>query len=256
MVAKQHRWVTSEPDIPFELSVLYEDEHIIVVDKPHFLASIPRGMWYKSTALMRLRLGFGEPDITPAHRLDRATAGVLVFVRQPSARGAYQMLFQDRKVEKVYECLAPAKPITTPRNGRVVHLNPPAPFPLQRSSRIIKRPGYLQASEVRGLTNADTTVCLNTGSKLYWPRNQSNNKMGEPYRAYRLLPKTGKTHQLRVHMASMGLPILGDHIYPVICQEMSDDYTQPLQLVARQLSFVDPYSQETMVFRSRIELSC
>ena len=105
-----------EPHIPFEYEVLYEDENIIVVDKPHFLATTPRGMWYRETALVRLCERYDEPNITPAHRLDRLTAGVVVFVRNPSARGAYQMLFQNRKTVKTYECLAPLAPTQRPRS--------------------------------------------------------------------------------------------------------------------------------------------
>ena len=113
------------------MDVLYEDERIIVVDKPHFLATMPRGMWYRQTALIRLRERLGEPDITPAHRLDRMTAGVLVFVRDPACRGAYQMLFQNRQTVKVYECLAPCRPISRPRFGTIMQVEPPRPFPLQ-----------------------------------------------------------------------------------------------------------------------------
>ena len=109
-----------EPHIPFEMDVLYEDERIIVVDKPHFLATMPRGMWYRQTALIRLRERLGEPDITPAHRLDRMTAGVLVFVRDSACRGAYQMLFQNRQAVKIYECLAPCRPISGPRFGTIM----------------------------------------------------------------------------------------------------------------------------------------
>ena len=109
------------------MDVLYEDERIIVVDKPHFLATMPRGMWYRQTALIRLRERLGEPDITPAHRLDRMTAGVLVFVRDPACRGAYQMLFQNRQAVKVYECLAPCRPISRPRFGTIMKVEPPCP---------------------------------------------------------------------------------------------------------------------------------
>ena len=111
------------------MDVLYEDERIIVVDKPHFLATMPRGMWYRQTALIRLRERLGEPDITPAHRLDRMTAGVLVFVRDSACRGAYQMLFQNRQAVKIYECLAPCRPISGPRFGTIMQVEPPRPFP-------------------------------------------------------------------------------------------------------------------------------
>ncbi|BDR54978.1 23S rRNA pseudouridylate synthase [Bombiscardovia apis] len=253
MASKRHRWVTSEPDIPFELSVLYEDERIIVIDKPHFLPTTPRGMWYLSSALMRLRQRFGEPDIIPAHRLDRATAGVLVFVREPKARGAYQMLFQSRTVEKVYECLAPARPIVRPSTGTLTALNPPAVFPLQRRSRIDKQPGRMQAREVIGNPNTLTTIEIDDTSPLLLLA--KNGGRGSSHRTYRLHPHTGKTHQLRVHMNSLGLPILGDDLYPEVINRPYDDFSQPLQLVARELSFVDPYSGQPMRFASRIPLS-
>lgn len=256
MSVKRHRWVTSEPDIPFELSVIYEDERIIVVDKPHFLPTTPRGMWYKSTALMRLRMRFGEAQITPAHRLDRSTAGVLIFVREPSARGAYQMLFQNKRVDKIYECLAPACPTFVPQYGTATKLNPPAPFPVRRCSRIEKQRGRIQAFELPGTTNATTTVCLDHFGGLYRPSKAYGCNNNRLYRPYQLYPKTGKTHQLRVHMASLGLPILGDDLYPIVRQQPSDNFSQPLQLVARNLSFKDPYTGQRMVFTSRIPLTC
>lgn len=147
---KPHRWVTDEPVIPFECNVIYEDAGIIVVDKPHFLATTPRGMWYRQTALIRLRERYGEPGITPAHRLDRLTAGVVVFVRDPALRRAYQMLFQERRTRKVYECLAPCAPVVRPGTGTVAPLAPPRPFPLVRRSHIVKDRGRLQAYEIPG----------------------------------------------------------------------------------------------------------
>lgn len=140
------------------MDVLYEDERIIVVDKPHFLATMPRGMWYRQTALIRLRERLGEPDITPAHRLDRMTAGVLVFVRDPACRGAYQMLFQNRQAVKVYECLAPCRPISRPRFGTIMKVEPPCPFPLLRRSHITKEHGTMAAFEEPGLANAETLI--------------------------------------------------------------------------------------------------
>ena len=140
------------------MDVLYEDERIIVVDKPHFLATMPRGMWYRQTALIRLRERLGEPDITPAHRLDRMTAGVLVFVRDPACRGAYQMLFQNRQTVKVYECLAPCRPISRPRFGTIMQVEPPRPFPLLRRSHITKEHGTMAAFEEPGLANAETLI--------------------------------------------------------------------------------------------------
>ncbi|NEG88728.1 pseudouridine synthase, partial [Bifidobacterium aerophilum] len=159
-MTQHHRWVTDEPRIPFDFEVLYEDAGIIVIDKPHFLATTPRGMWYRETALIRLRERYGEPDIVPAHRLDRLTAGVVVFVRDPALRGAYQMLFQERRTTKVYECLAPAAPIRRPRYGTIASLEPPRVFPLLRRSRIVKQRGILQAYEEPDEVNAETVIEL------------------------------------------------------------------------------------------------
>lgn len=238
--------VVSEPAIPFAMSVLYEDERIIVVDKPHFLASTPRGMWYRETALIRLREQYDEPDIVPAHRLDRMTAGVLLFVRNPEYRGAYQTLFQNRQIEKTYECLAACKPLSKPKFGTVEQLEKPQPFPLVRRSHITKLRGTFAAYEEAAPVNAVTRIerCeMVAGGR------------GEvPLCRYVLHPLTGKTHQLRVHMNAIGLPILGDDFYPVINKRDDDDFRVPLQLVARDLSFVDPVTGEQRRFVSKVAL--
>ena len=235
-----HRIVLEEPQIPFEPKVIYEDRRIIVVDKPHFLATMPRGMWYEGTVLIRMRQQYGEPDIVPAHRLDRATAGVLVLVRDPAARRAYQMLFQEHRVRKVYQCLAPVRPILHPRTGTVQHLDPPRGFPLERRSRVIKRRGILQAWEERGPVNAITRVELTAGQGCL--------------ATYTLYPQTGKTHQLRVHMNALGLPIVGDDLYPRIQTRAYDDFSRPLQLVARRLEFTDPFTGVERIFTSSVPL--
>ena len=235
-----HRMVLEEPQIPFEPRIIYEDQRIIVVDKPHFLATMPRGMWYASTVLIRMRRLYGEPDIIPAHRLDRATAGVLVLVRDPAARRAYQMLFQEHRVRKVYQCLAPVGPMARPRTGTVRHLDSPRVFPLERRSRMIKRRGVLQAWEERGPVNAVTRVDLTAGLGCL--------------ATYTLYPKTGKTHQLRVHMNALGLPIVGDDLYPRIQSRAYDDFSRPLQLVARRLEFTDPFTGVNRIFNSSVPL--
>ncbi|KFI72393.1 pseudouridine synthase [Bifidobacterium minimum] len=238
-----HRWVTSEPDIPFPLDVIYEDERIIVVDKPHFLATTPRGMWYSQSALMRLRAAYGDPLITPAHRLDRATAGIVVFVRDRSCRGAYQMLFQNRKVEKVYECLAPEGPTRHVEHGTVRAVNGrDGRRLLLRRSHIVKDRGVLQAYEDDGVPDCETVI--GDAGPAPFPG----------MRRYRLVPRTGKTHQLRVHMCSLGLAIMNDDLYPTIRDRPYDDFTHPLQLVARSLGFVDPVTGMELRFVSRIPL--
>ncbi|KFI46907.1 tRNA pseudouridine32 synthase / 23S rRNA pseudouridine746 synthase [Bifidobacterium bohemicum] len=264
----RHRYVTEEPEVPFELRVIYEDSAIIVVDKPHFLATTPRGMWYRQTALIRLRERYGEPQITPAHRLDRMTAGVVLFVRDPAFRGAYQKLFERHRVEKTYECLAPARPISRPRTGIIERLEPPAVFPLRRRSHIVKERRRLQAYEKPGEVNAETVIELGKAGNEVEHSSQdsdayehviarlsccsSSNSQG--LRRYVLHPRTGKTHQLRVHMNSLGLPIEGDDLYPRIVEPDYADFSRPLELVARRLSFVDPVSGEPRVFVSRVAL--
>ena len=242
---KRHRYVLEEPHIPFECEVLYENDAIIVVDKPHFLATTPRGMWYRETALIRLREQYGEPDIVPAHRLDRLTAGIIVFVRKPELRGAYQMLFQNRKTIKTYECLAPLAPEQHPQYGIIVRIDRHQPFPAIRASHICKDRGRLQAYEIPETINAQTLI--ERGSTVRCID-------GKAYVNYVLHPKTGKTHQLRVHMNSLGLPILGDDFYPNIVQRSYDDFSQPLELVARELRFDDPVTGEPRTFVSKVPL--
>lgn len=221
-----HRDLPDETAVPFEIDVLHADDDIVVVDKPHFLATMPRGSHVVQTALVRLRRLLGAAELSPAHRLDRLTAGVLLFVRRPELRGAYQKLFQERRVRKEYEAIS--------RHDPVVQL------PRTVRSRIIKRRGQLAAREEPGEVNAETRV-------------QLLERSGGLAR-YRLLPRTGRTHQLRVHMDRLGIPILGDDLYPEQAPRAADDFTRPLQLLARTIEFTDPISGGSRRFESRREL--
>ncbi|MBO1331766.1 RluA family pseudouridine synthase [Streptomyces sp. VRA16 Mangrove soil] len=209
-----HRELAPEIPVPFPLDVVHRDEHIVVVDKPHFLATTPRGSHVRETALARLRRDLGIPELGPAHRLDRLTAGLVLFVVRPQERGRYQTLFRDRLVTKEYEAVAA--------------YDPRVPLPVTLRSRIEKERGVLTAQEVPGgEPNAESEVRL-TGHK-------------DGLGLYRLAPHTGRTHQLRVHMNSLGLPILGDPLYPVVTGPVApDDFRRPLQLLARSLEFRDP----------------
>jgi tRNA pseudouridine32 synthase / 23S rRNA pseudouridine746 synthase len=218
-----HRDLPDEAPVPFAIEVLYRDDDVLVVDKPHFLATIPRGRHVLETALVRLRHELDLPMLSPAHRLDRVTAGVVLFVVDPARRGTYQNLFRDRRVAKVYEALAPHDPAVS--------------LPTTIRSRIEKERGVLTAREVPGEPNAETTVELL----------EARNGIGR----YRLTPHTGRTHQLRVHMTSLGLPLLGDPFYPVVRDVPLDDFRAPLQLLARELSFPDPDTGTTRRFVSR-----
>lgn len=238
---KNHRYVTDEPDIPFHCEVLFENARVIVVDKPHFLAVTPRGMWYANTALTRLRAALNNNDLIPAHRLDRATAGVVLFVKHVDDRGAYQMQFQNRLVRKTYECLAPAPPQTLK-------------LPITVKSHIKKDVGVLQAYEINRSPNAETLIELKPDDEL--TEADCAAMASHPGTAvYRLHPRTGKTHQLRVHMNGLGLPIVGDDLYPRVIDRAYDDFSSPLELVARTLEMTDPISGAQWRFESRIPLS-
>ncbi|MFF0736594.1 RluA family pseudouridine synthase [Streptomyces chartreusis] len=219
-----HRELPHEEHVPFPVDVVYRDEHLVVADKPHFLATTPRGSHVTETALARLRRQLEIPTLGAAHRLDRMTAGLVMFTVRPEERGAYQTLFSDRKVAKEYEAVAPYDPaLDLPRTVR---------------SRILKERGILAAREIEGEPNAVTRVDL------------LEHRDGRA--RYRLTPHTGQTHQLRVHMSALGVPILGDPLYPVVRDPVAaDDFRRPLQLLARVLEFTDPLTGREHRFVSR-----
>lgn len=215
-----YRELPQEVPVPFDMPVLYRDDDIVVVDKPHFLATMPRGRHVAQTALVRLRRELGLPELSPAHRLDRLTAGVLLFTARRELRGAYQTLFARGEVRKTYLARAAVDPALA--------------LPRVVTSRIVKRRGRLQSACEPGVPNAETLVELLTPDGLY-----------------RLTPRTGRTHQLRVHMASLGIPIAGDPLYPNIIDVPADDFSAPLQLLAQRIEFDDPVSGIRRDFVSR-----
>ncbi|MHA6782305.1 RluA family pseudouridine synthase [Pseudonocardia saturnea] len=221
-----HRDLPVEVPVPFDIAVVHRDDDLLVVDKPHFLATIPRGRHIAETALVRLRRDLDLPELSPAHRLDRVTAGLVMFVVRRERRGAYQTLFRDHRVHKVYEAVAPYDPtLRLPRTVR---------------SRIVKERGEMQAKEVEGPPNAETLVELAA--------------VHGGLARYRLTPRTGRTHQLRLHMAALGLPILNDDFYPEVREQALDDFSRPLQLLAAELAFPDPVTGETRRFTTGLRL--
>ncbi|GAA2980780.1 RluA family pseudouridine synthase [Streptomyces fulvorobeus] len=223
-----HRDFGPEEPVPFPVGVVYRDAHLVVADKPHFLATTPRGRHITETAVARLRRELGIERLQPAHRLDRLTAGLVLFVVRPEERGAYQTLFRDRLVRKEYEAVAPYDPrLALPRTVR---------------SRIVKERGVIAAREEPGEPNSESRI------ELLEHR--------EGFGRYRLLPATGRTHQLRVHMNALGLPLVHDPVYPVVEEESrADDYSRPLQLLARVLEFTDPVTGRPHRFESALRLS-
>jgi tRNA pseudouridine32 synthase/23S rRNA pseudouridine746 synthase len=215
-----YRELPDEVPVPFDIPVLYRDDDIVVVDKPHFLATMPRGRHVAQTALVRLRRELGLPELSPAHRLDRLTAGVLLFTTRREVRGAFQTLFSRGLVRKTY--LARAAVDAALELPRVVR------------SRIIKRRGHLQAISEPGAPNAETLVELSSPDGLY-----------------RLTPRTGRTHQLRVHMASLGIPIEGDPLYPTVIDVAPVVFSTPLRLLAQRIEFTDPRTGVPREFVSR-----
>ncbi|MEV8205268.1 pseudouridine synthase [Streptomyces sp. NPDC079189] len=223
-----HRDFAPEEPVPFPVGVVYRDARLVIADKPHFLATTPRGRHITETAVARLRRELGLPSLQPAHRLDRLTAGLVLFVVRPEDRGAYQTLFRDKLVRKEYEAVAPHDPSIA--------------FPRTVQSRIVKERGVIAAREEPGEANSESRIELV----------EHREGLGR----YRLLPATGRTHQLRVHMNSLGLPLVHDPVYPVIEPEgAADDWTRPLQLLARVLEFTDPVTGEPRRFESGLRLS-
>ena len=222
-----YRAVEDEAPLPFEEQVLFQDEQLVVADKPHFLPVTPAGRHLQETLLVRLKRRLGIDTLVPLHRIDRETAGLVMFAVAPAARAAYLALFRAQRVAKVYEA--------------VVHWPPQPPaLPLTRCSRIAPGGHFMQMQEVPGEPNAETRFELI--------------EAGAGRAHLRLHPASGRTHQLRVHCAALGLPIVGDTLYPTLQPEGSDDWARPLQLLARSLAFVDPISGAARAFTSRLEL--
>ena len=222
-----YRHVPNEPKVPFNETIIFEDEHLLVADKPHFLPVSPTGRYVQETLLVRLKNRTGLDDLVPIHRIDRDTAGIVMFSKQVASRNAYAAMFRARLAHKVYEAIAP--------------YNPALQFPVTRHSRLQTAASFMQMHEVPGQSNSSTQIEL-LAVQGAWAR-------------YRLQPITGQRHQLRVHMLALGLPLLGDAIYPVLTPEPaldSLDYSQPLQLLAQTIAFDDPVTGQPRNFRSAL----
>jgi tRNA pseudouridine32 synthase/23S rRNA pseudouridine746 synthase len=222
-----YRELEGETPIPFAEHILYQDERILVADKPHFLPVIPSGRFLHETLLVRLKQKTGLQDLTPIHRIDRETAGVVVFSHDAATRGKYQSLFQKREVQKVYEALAP-------------HL-PDVEFPMTYRSLMVEGERFFVMKEVEGTPNSETHIDI-------------LERKGD-LTLYQLRPHTGRKHQLRVHLAALGIPIVNDAFYPVAQPCKADDVSFPLKLLARSIAFRDPVTGQDRYFESNRDLS-
>jgi tRNA pseudouridine32 synthase/23S rRNA pseudouridine746 synthase len=225
------RRLNREPEIPFEETILFQDQHILVADKPHFLPVTPSGLYLHQTLLNRLKKKTGIQTLSPIHRIDRDTAGLVVFSVNPKERAQYQNLFRDRVVKKIYEAIAPYSE-TLQKN-----------LPMIYRSRIEESEHFLQMQEVNGEPNTDTYIELIEQINS-WAR-------------YRLSPKSGKKHQLRCHLNALNIPIKNDQIYPVLTpyQEYDLDLSKPLQLLAKEIHFDDPITKEPRAFISQMKIA-
>jgi len=221
-----YRELENEETIPFREQVLYRDEHILVADKPHFLPVIPSGRFLHETLLVRLRKQCATEALVPIHRLDRETAGVVLFSLNRKTRGEYTSLFRNRRIRKVYEALAPTLEVSN--------------FPTTRRSRVVQGEPFFRMKEISGDANSEThiTVISTQGSLSL----------------YQLLPLTGKKHQLRLHLAGLGIPVINDKLYPELTPSADDDFSRPLKLLAKSISFRDPLSGREHYFESGITL--
>jgi tRNA pseudouridine32 synthase / 23S rRNA pseudouridine746 synthase len=221
-----YREVAAEACNPAQEAVLHVDAHLVVADKPHGLPVTPSGPHVAETLLARLVRRLGNPDLVPLHRIDRATAGLVLFSADPASRGRYQALFRDRAIDKRYEALAPPLPALA--------------FPHVRRSRIERGEPFFRMREVEGEPNAETRIDVLARDAVSW--------------RYALTPVTGRKHQLRVHMAALGAPILHDPAYPELAAP-ADGSAAPLQLLARTLAFRDPLDGRARRFESRLALA-
>ena len=223
-----YRHIANEPVLPDKASIVFEDDHLIVADKPHFMPVTPAGRYVQQSLLVQLKHLTGNDDLVPLHRIDRETAGLVMFGKRPQDRDAYHALFRDKEMHKVYHALAAFRPeLALPR----VH-----------SSRLVPGEPFFRTQEVSGEANSETRIRLLRvdGSRAL----------------YQLEPVSGKRHQLRVHMMALGLPLEGDLFYPTVLRgpDEEEDFSQPLQLLAHSVAFTDPVTGQAREFHSALQL--
>ena len=222
-----YRFLAHETHVPFEHKIIFENDHLLIVDKPHFLTISPTGQYVQETLLVRLKKQTNNESLTPIHRLDRETAGIVLFSKKAESRGIYQQMFAEREVEKTYHAIAPYKSDLI--------------FPQKISLRMEKGEPFYTMKVTDGFANSETEISIIDHDKT-WAK-------------YKLKPTSGKQHQLRLHLSFLGIPIKNDPFYPVVNHKAEDDFSSPLQLLAKEISFIDPITCEKMFFESQLELT-
>ena len=224
-----YRHIDNEPVLPQKASIVFEDEHLIVADKPHFMPVTPAGRYVQQSLLVQLKNITGNDDLVPLHRIDRETAGLVMFGKRLQDRDAYHALFRDKEMHKEYEAVAA--------------YNPALELPRRHISRLQPDPLFFKTQEVNGEPNSETRISLI--------------KVLDARALYQLEPVSGKRHQLRVHMMALGLPLEGDQFYPSVLRgpEAEEDFSNPLQLLAKRVRFTDPVTGELREFHSALRLS-
>ena len=222
-----YRFLAHEIHVPFEHEILFENEHLLVIDKPHFLTISPTGQYVQETLLVRLKKQTGNEFLTPIHRLDRETAGVVLFSKHAATRAIYQDMFAQRKVQKTYHAIAP--------------FHAALKFPCHIRLRMEKGNPFYTMQVTEGTVNSETHIHL-LEHNTQWAK-------------YELKPITGKQHQLRVHLNSLGIAIKNDPFYPIVQHKKEDDFSAPLQLLAKHIAFNDPLSLKDLAFSSHFELT-
>ncbi|MEW4982100.1 MAG: pseudouridine synthase [Cycloclasticus sp.] len=218
-----YREVDSEPSIPFEETILFQDQHILVAYKPHFLAVTPGGIYVNECLQNRLQRSTGIKALQPLHRLDRVTAGLVMFSVNPSSRHRYHHLFETRQIHKTYQAIA-----------KISHGEKLLAQEWDIKNRIVQGEPRFRMQVTKGEANSHSVIrCLQQSIQ---------------HALFELNPVTGKTHQLRVHMQELGWPILNDKYYPKLQPLSADNYSAPLQLLAKELQFVDPITQQPRSF--------
>jgi tRNA pseudouridine32 synthase/23S rRNA pseudouridine746 synthase len=224
-----YRHLADEPVLPFQAHTVFEDEHLLVADKPHFMPVTPAGRYVQQSLLVQLKRQTDCANLVPLHRIDRETAGLVLLGKRPQDRDAYHALFRDHQIRKTYHAVAP--------------LLAGLALPRVHSSRLVPGEPFFRTQEVLGKPNSETRIAL---LKTEGARG-----------LYALQPISGKRHQLRVHMNALGIPIEGDPFYPKVLRGPDDpeDFLMPLQLLAQSVSFTDPVTDEAREFVSQRTLT-